>query len=84
MELAVEKNRVYLGDADAPLAEITFLEVQPGVYCIDHTFVDPSLAGQGVGGRLAAQAVAAIRERGGSVTATCSFAKAWLEKHPDA
>lgn len=84
MDYIVKEHSVVYGADDAVLAQITFPEVTPGVYCIDHTFVDPSLAGQGIGGKLVAQAVAAIRAKGGQMTATCSFAKAWLEKHPDA
>lgn len=84
MDFIVTENAVYYGSVQTPLAEITFPEVTPGVYCIDHTFVDPSLGGQGMGGKLVQQALAAIRAKGGQVTATCSFAKAWLEKHPDA
>lgn len=75
---------VTFGTKDAALARITFPETAPGVYCIDHTVVDPSLKGKGVGGRLVAEAVKAIRAAGGTVTATCSFAKSWLEKHPEA
>lgn len=85
MEYSIEKNVVLYGEPGAaPLALITFPETAPGVYCIDHTEVDPSLGGQGIGGQLVSRAVAEIRRRGGQVTATCSFARAWLERHPDA
>lgn len=84
MEFTVESNKVYYGSAQAPLALITFPETTPGVFCIDHTEVDESLKGQGVGGKLVALAVEAIRAQGGQVTATCGFAKAWIEKHPEA
>ena len=43
--------------------------------------VDDSLRGQGVAGTLMELAVQAIQEQGGTVTATCSYAQHWLEKH---
>ena len=47
-----EPTRVYALDGSGRLvAEITFPETAPGVYTIDHTFVDASLRGQGVASR---------------------------------
>lgn len=63
------------------LAEITFPETEPGVYTIDHTYVGDELRGQGVAGILVQMAVDQIREQGGEVRATCSYAAGWLEKN---
>ncbi len=63
------------------VAEITFPETAPGVYTIDHTFVDESLRGQGIAGKLVHAAVDEIEKRGGKVTATCSYADRWLREH---
>ena len=63
------------------LAEITFPENEPGIFTIDHTFVDDSLRGQGVAGKLVQAAVDEIREHGGDVRATCSYAVSWLAKN---
>ena len=50
-----EPTRVYALDGSGRLvAEITFPETAPGVYTIDHTFVDASLRGQGVADQLCA------------------------------
>ncbi len=65
------------------LAEITFPEVKPGVYNIDHTYVSDELRGQGTAGQLVQMAVDQIHEQGGEVCATCSYASVWLEKHKD-
>lgn len=62
------------------LAEITFPETEPGVYTIDHTYVSEALAGQGIAGELVQMAVDQIKEQGGEVRATCSYASAWLKK----
>ena len=62
------------------IAEVTFPETEPGVYTIDHTFVDGSLRGQGMASKLVQMAVDEIQNRGGEVRATCSYAKKWLEE----
>ncbi|MBQ6603198.1 MAG: N-acetyltransferase [Eubacterium sp.] len=83
MEFIKEENRIYsTDDSGSLLAEITFPEKESGVFCIDHTFVHPSMGGQGIAGKLTQMAVDAIKEKGGKVTATCSYAVKWLEKHP--
>ena len=50
---------------------------------VDHTEVDESLRGQGVGERMLESLVAWAREEGVSVSATCPFAVAMFEKHGD-
>ncbi len=82
MEFEKEADRIYKEDDTGKLiAEITFPETEPGVFCIDHTFVDESLRGQGVAQLLMTQAVEEIKSKGGIIEATCSFAKHWLEKN---
>lgn len=56
---------------------------QPGIYTIDHTFVDPSLRGQGMADKLVRAALEQIRKNGGTPAATCTYAVSWLEKHPE-
>lgn len=67
-------------DEGEMVAEITFPETDPGVYTIDHTFVDSSLRGQGVAGMLVQLAVEEIQRRDGVIAATCSYARKWLEE----
>lgn len=82
MNFTVEKTRVYYNDEKGKtLAEVTFPETEKGVYTIDHTFVDESLRGQGVAGKLVEKAVETIKNNGGEVKATCSYAVKWLEKN---
>ena len=76
-----EQDRIYMEDAQGRLvAEITFPETSPGVYTIDHTFVDDSLRGPGIAAKLVRSAVDEIRHRGGEVQATCSYAVKWLSE----
>ena len=78
-------TRIYSLDYNGGLlAEITFPMTGKNVYCIDHTYVDDSLRGQGVAGQLMRAAVDQIHAAGGTVEATCSYAVDWLAKHPEA
>ncbi|MCI5910788.1 MAG: GNAT family N-acetyltransferase [Oscillospiraceae bacterium] len=82
MEFIKEKNRIYKTDENGKvIAEITFPETEKNVFCIDHTFVDDSLRGQGIAGKLVEAAVSEIENKGGKATATCSYAAHWLEKN---
>ncbi len=77
----IEKNRIYMKDAQGKLvADITFPETSPGVFTIDHTYVDDSLRGQGIASELVRSAVDEIQHRGGEVQATCSYAVKWLSE----
>ncbi len=85
LELTRETTRIYaLNEEGKLVAEITFPMTAPGIYTIDHTFVDPSLRGQGAAGQLIQAALEQIKANGGQVEATCSYAVSWLEKHPQA
>jgi predicted GNAT family acetyltransferase len=53
-------------------------------FTIDHTEVPPSLGGRGIGGKLVAAAVAYARGAKLRVASRCSYASAWLAKHPEA
>ena len=82
MDFITEGNRIYLNDEKGQMiAEVTFPETSQGVCTIDHTFVDDSLRGRGVAGKLVEAAVDEIKKRGASVQATCSYAQGWLERH---
>ena len=82
MDFKKEENRIYAEDEEGNIvAEITFQEVEEGIYDINHTFVDESLRGQGIAGKLVEEAVKTIKERGAKVQATCSYASKWLEKN---
>lgn len=84
MNFIKEENRIYLLDETGKtIAEITFEEIEKGVFNINHTFVDESLRGQGIASKLVEDAVKAIKEKGGKIQATCSYAVKWLENHKE-
>jgi uncharacterized protein len=62
--------------------ELAVLEYDERAHVIDlrHTEVPPALAGHGVGGELAAVALAYAKEAGKRVIPSCPFVRAWMEK----
>ena len=64
------------------VAEMTYSRANATLIIIDHTEVDPSMAGQGVGRKLLDATVSWARETGTKVLATCPFAKAQFERDP--
>lgn len=83
MEFITEKDRIYANnEAGKMIAEVTFPTVD-GVSIIDHTFVDPSLRGQGVAGQLVKLAADNILKNGNKIAATCPYAVAWFQRYPE-
>lgn len=62
------------------LAEMTYSRTNPALIIIDHTEVDPSLGGQGLGRKLLAELVSWVRGAGIKVVPLCPFAKAQFQK----
>lgn len=83
MEFITEKNRVYYAENGKTLAEITFPSVKDNVVEINHTFVDESLRGQGVAGKLIEAAYQEIKNSGRKAVPSCSYAVSWFEKNAD-
>ena len=81
MKFIKEQNRIFAEDNNKTVAEVTFYEIENGIYNIDHTFVDSSLRGQGIGGSLVQEAVNLIKQKGAKVEATCPFASKWLKEN---
>lgn len=83
MPFVTESNRIYYEQEGRTLAEITFPALDDTTVNIDHTFVDECLRGQGVAGRLMELAAAELERTDRKAVATCSYARRWLENHPD-
>ncbi len=56
------------------MAEMTYVMAGESRFIIDHTEVDPSLRGQGVGEKLVDAAAEYARENNFKIFATCPFA----------
>lgn len=62
------------------IAEMTYVWTGDTRIIIDHTEVDSSLKGQGVGKKLVAEAVRFARKKGIKIMPLCPFAQAVFEK----
>lgn len=77
----IENERIYMkDDSDKIIAEITF-PTENNVAVIDHTFVEPSLRGQGAAGKLVKAAADKLTKDGMTIKPTCSYAVSWFLKH---
>ncbi len=73
---------VYMVEGEK-LAEMTFVFAGEGQFIIDHTEVDPSMKGKGIGNRLLDKAVDYARENGLKILPLCPFAASVFRKNKD-
>jgi Predicted acetyltransferase len=84
MNFIHEPNKVYLNDDSHHMtAVVTFPKVQENMVNIDHTYVDNSLRGQGIAGKLMEETVSQLRENNLKAKLTCSYAVKWFDEHPE-
>lgn len=73
----------YVGEPDAPLAEMFFRLPAPGRMLIEHTEVDDSLAGKGVGKQLVAHAIEYARTNRLKIIPYCPFTRSVIDRTPE-
>lgn len=79
-----EANRICLQNKSGKnVGEITFPDIDDKTVDIDHTYVDPSLRGQGLAAKLLDAAVDLIRSKGKKAVPTCSYVVAKFEENKD-
>lgn len=84
MEFIHYANQIVLyNEREKILAEVSFPALEGDTVEVDHTFVDDSLRGQGVAGKLMQEVVDDLRKTSRKARLTCSYAVAWFEKHPE-
>ncbi|MFP4178205.1 MAG: GNAT family N-acetyltransferase [Acholeplasmataceae bacterium] len=84
MDFLYENNRIYVQDDQGKtIVEATFPTIEDGVVNIDHTFVDPSLRGQGIASKLMHEVYRYVKEKGYEVVYTCPYATVWFKRNPD-
>lgn len=82
MDFKHNENQIALySETGDLLAEITFPYVDENTVDVNHTFVDASLRGQGIAGKLMQELVDELEKRGLKAVPTCSYAQGWFEKH---
>ena len=74
------KGHAYIESGGTVVAEMTYSKAGEDKIIIDHTEVDPSLKGQGVGRQLLNKVVAMARETGVKILPLCPFAHAMFRK----
>ena len=84
MDWHYENGRIYATDEKGGLmCEATYTRTASGSLNIEHTFVDPGLRGQGIAGKMMEVVAEHFRKEGQKVSATCSYAQAWLSRHEE-
>lgn len=86
MDFKRNENQIALySETVALLAEVTFpyTDESRSAVEVDHTFVDASLRGQGIAGKLMIELADELKKRGLKAVPTCSYAVHWFEKHPE-
>lgn len=88
MPFAIEHDRVaqrFETRVDGARCELDYA-LTPGpvrtVMTITHTGVPPEVGGRGIAAALVEAAMATAREQGWRVVPACSYAAAWVERHP--
>lgn len=82
MDYIIEKNRIYVNDKQGKLiVEATFPIYKEGIVNVNHTFVDPSLRGQGIASELMYKVCEKVKADGLKMIATCPYAVVWFKRH---
>lgn len=76
------KGAFYVEKDGHRIAEMTYSRANASMIIVDHTDVDPSLSGQGVGRKLLGALVDWARATGTKVVPLCPFARAQFNKDP--
>lgn len=77
------KGKFFIEKEGKIIAEMTYVWAGETRIIIDHTEVDESLKGQGLGKKLVTEAVNFAREKGIKIMPLCPFAQAVFDKEKD-
>ncbi len=84
MKFQYEDDRIFIVDEDnKELAEVTFPELNENVVNINHTFVDPSLRGQGIAGKLMLELSKKLRKENKKAMISCPYAVYWFDRNEE-
>ncbi len=85
MEIKRGSGKFYIGNSENDfIAQITFKDGGNNILVVDHTFVDPSLRGQGIAGKLMAKVIDMARDEGKKIVPVCSYAVTYFRRHNEA
>ena len=80
MEFTKGENRFYKEENGKTIAEITYKPIDEDKIDADHTFVDPSLRGQGIAEQLVDRLVEEMENENKAIVATCPYVKSLFNK----
>lgn len=84
MEILEDSNSFYVNDNQGKrIAEVVFVPTGDHLSIIEHTDVDESLKGQGVGKQLVARVVEKMRQQNRKIIPLCPFAKHEFDTTPE-
>jgi uncharacterized protein len=81
-EEAGSRGAFHILQGSRRVGEMTYSRTNPSLVVVDHTYVDPSLRGQGVAQHLQDALVAWARQTGHKVVPICSYVKAQFSRDP--
>jgi hypothetical protein len=81
MNWTYEKERVYSTNEEGKIMAEALLKEKGKEVEIQRVYVDDSLRGQGVAGKIMEVVMAYLRENNKKVIPVCSYAQGWLEKN---
>lgn len=83
MEIKKGENKFYIGpNEDNVEAEMTYI-VEGDTFIVEHTFISPTLRGQGVAGKLLDSLLEYAKENHIMITPVCPYVVSAFEKHPE-
>lgn len=84
MNFIYSPNKIFILDKNnKTIAEVTFPDVDENTVNINHTYVDNSLRGQGIAGKLIKAVAEQLQAQNKKAVLTCSFAIKWFERNPE-
>jgi predicted GNAT family acetyltransferase len=84
MDWKNEEGRIFSENENGELmAEATYEVMENGELNIEHTFVNPSLRGQGIADKMMVEVAMYLRKSGKKAIATCTYADLWFKKNEE-
>jgi predicted GNAT family acetyltransferase len=78
-----KKGSFYVEENGKRVAEMVYVWSGEKTFIVEHTEVDPSLEGKGVGGQLVHHAVEFAREKELKLIPLCPFTKSVIDRKPE-
>lgn len=84
MKYVYEPHQIFVTNEERKvIVKATFPFIKQGTVVVDHTYVDPSLRGQGIAGQLMKEVYDYCKKMNYRVVAKCAYAVVWFKKHQE-